>query len=381
MNNELKKNNISEKNNISLKMGKEEEKYEYNIKKILFVQSIPDIRTNKIAQILYDKEIETDIMYLAMHPRDVYKGLKVPYKNVYRIRDINETIHMINKSDYDIIFSCNEPDYLSALLSVTNKPVIHDCHDMMSLRGDISNEQVIIEYLANSNCHGNIYVTDLVKKIAEQKFSIRNKPVMLLDNYVLKSQFPQRFLEKLSKTDGEIHCVYEGGLTNFDGHHRNIQNIFMRLAENRIHVHYYTSFENDYYIKLDKKSAYLHCEGTKGPNELIEDMTKYDIGLAVLNVTERNKSFLDTTFPNKAWEYLAAGLPILFSDLTSFKEFLKKYCVGEVINLDSRLVDQVYRVKNLKIDDDFLMNNNLVMDNFANNLIEFLLKVKKASMR
>lgn len=345
------------------------------IKKILFIQSVPDIRTNKIAQVLYDKSIQVDIMYLMMHPKDIYVGMKLPYKKVYRINDINNTVDFINKSDYDILISCNEPDYLTALLECTNKPIIHDCHDMMSLRGNITYEQLILEYIANAKCDGNIYVTELVEKVAENKFSIKNKPVMILDNYVLKNQLPGKFLKKLSDMDNEIHCVYEGGLSDYEGHHRNIKDIFLNLAKNKIHVHYYASFENTYYRRLAETSKYLHCEDTKEPKELIEDMTKYDIGLAVLNVTKRNKTFLDTTFPNKAWEYLASGLPILFSDLASFKKFLEHNHVGEVININN-IKGQIERVKNIKISKDYLKDNKLCMDDFADNIIYFLESVK-----
>lgn len=368
---------IMKENNIAFDKNNKEDYEIIEIKKILFIQSIPDIRTNKIAKILNLKGIQVDIMYLEMHPSQVYKELQLPYKNIFKIENINDTIKFINNSDYDILFSSNEPDYLTALLSITNKPIVHDCHDMMSLRGQIANEQIILEYLANTKCDGNIYVTELVKKVAKSRFGLNNKPIMVLDNYILKSQLPKKFLQKMSEMDGEIHCVYEGGLSNFDGHHRNIEDIFIKLAENRIHVHYYAPFENEHYRELSRKSKYLHFEGTKEPNELIEDMTKYDIGLVVLNVTERNKTFLDTTFPNKAWEYLAAGLPLLFSDLISFREFLNKYRVGEIINLESGLIDQVYRVKNLKLDGNFLINNNLTMDNFFVSLINFLAKVKE----
>lgn len=346
------------------------------IKNILFVQSVPDIRTNKIAQILHDKDINIDILYLMVHPKDVYKGLVLPYKNIFRFEDIKKTIRFVNESEYDIIFSCNEPDYLTALLINTNKPVIHDCHDMMSLRGDTTNEQITIEYLANSNCDGNIYVTDLVGEIAKQMFSLENKPVMILNNYVLKKQLPKKKLKKLSDMDGEVHCVYEGGLTDIKGHHRNIENVFLKLAEIKIHVHYYIPFENKYYRELAKKSKYLHYEETKEPDELIEEMTKYDIGLTILNVTDRNKTFLDTTFPNKAWEYLAAGLPIIFSNLTSFDNFLKRYKVGEILNLEGDLERQINRIKEISIPNNFLELNKLCMDDYADRLIQFICKVK-----
>lgn len=349
-----------------------------SIKKVLFIQSVPDIRTNKIAKVINKKNIQVDIMYFLMHPKDVYKGLDLPYTNYIRIRDVKKMINFINESDYDILMSCNEPDFFSALLTTTNKPMIHDCHDMMSLRGDITNEQITVEYLANSKSDGNIYVTELVKRIAENKFSIDNKPIMILDNYILREQLPGKFLDKLSERDKEIHCVYEGGLTHIENHHRNIQDFFLALAKNKIHVHYYATFENKHYRALAEKSEYLHCEETKEPSELITDMTKYDIGLTILNVTDRNKTFLDTTFPNKAWDYLAAGLPVLFSNLASFRYFLQHHDVGAIIDFNDDLVKQVSKVIEINIPKDYLVSNRLCMDDYADEIIAFMERVKQS---
>lgn len=342
-----------------------------DIKKILFIQSTPDIRTNKVAQVVCQKGIEVDILYLGMHPQEVYANYKLPYKKIMSIDSLKNGVNFVNESNYDLIYSCNEPDYLTALFSNTNKPIIHDCHDMMSLRGNISTEQLVHEYIANSNCDGNVYVTRFVKSIAEQIFDIHQKPTLILDNYVLKNQIPKKKHNKLSNTDNAIHCVYEGGITNIENHHRCIEPIFMMLANRQVHVHYYSVFEHEYYHTLSNQSEFLHYEGVKEPNELIEEMTKYDIGLTVLNVNDRNKTFLDTTFPNKAWEYLAAGLPILFSDLNSFHAFLKQHSVGEIINMNEDLRVQIERIKNINVSENYLIEKCLTMDDYADEIINF----------
>lgn len=350
------------------------------LRKVLFAQSVPDVRTHKIASVLHEKGVIVDVLYAAVHPQDTYKGMKLPYQRVYRMETINDTLAFINASDYDVIFSCNEPDFISALLVGTNKPVIHDCHDMMSLRSGISIEQHILEYIANSRCDGNIYVTDLVEEIARGKFDLESKPVFLCDNYVLKNQLPKKFLPKLSLQDGELHCVYEGGFSNAEGHHRSIAPLFMKFAKQKIHVHYYTGLDHEYYREVAKQSPYLHYEGTKEPSELIEAMTQYDVGLTLLNVTDVNRTFLNTTFPNKAWDYLAAGLPILFSELKPFQRFVKKFAIGNVLKPQESIREQVLATKNIEISKTFLSDSKLCMDDFADELIEFLLLVKKSKL-
>lgn len=70
-------------------------------------------------------------------------------------------INFINNSDYDILYS-------------SNKSIIYDTHDMMSLRSDITNEEIILEYIANVKSSGNIYVNPMIRDIAVSKFNLKN---------------------------------------------------------------------------------------------------------------------------------------------------------------------------------------------------------------
>lgn len=352
-------------------------KTQNDIKKVLFVQSIPCIRTDKVAKAISEKGIQVDIIYLAAHPSDVYKDFKLPYKNIYQIRNINEMIEFVNKSDYDILYSSNEPDYLTVLFTASNKPVIHDTHDMMSLRGDITNEEMILEYIANVKSAGNIYVNPLIKEIAAERFNLKDKPILTLQSFIDKDQLPQNFYEKLSKKDGEIHSVFEGGLCSIPEHHRFLEPVFLNLAKNNIHVHIYGPVDHEYIKVLVSKSEFMHYEGITSPQNLIQEMTKYDIGLAVFNVTQRNKVFLDTAFPNKIWDYLGADLPILFADLLSFRKFADESGTGKILDINGNIKKQLKEVSNIKIDKDFLKNKKWLMNEAADDIIAFLSDVKE----
>lgn len=364
--------NISIKNNINNKVS---------IKKVLFLQRIPCIRTNKVAKAINEKGIQTDIIYLAAHPAQVYKDIELPYKNIYRLTNINEMVEFINKSDYDIIYSSNEPDYLTVLFMATNKPIVHDTHDMMSLRADISVEQQVLEFIANVKSDGNIYVIPEIKDIAIKKFNIKNKPMFTLNSFIEKDFLPVRFLDKLSNRDGEIHCVFEGGLISIQGHHRYLEPILLELAENNIHIHLHCIADPEYIKQLCNKSKYIHYEGVMSPKDLITEMTKYDLGLAIFNLNERNKTFLDTAFPNKVWDYLAAGLPILFTDLLSFRKFAEQTGVGKILDMHKNIKNQVQEVKNISIEKDILIKNKWIMNEAAEDIINFLVEVKKVHMQ
>lgn len=358
-------------NNYTYIIKKEFNSYENKIKKVLFVQDSQCIRTYKIAKVLNENGIEVDIAYLSAHPVTRYNQLNLPYTKIFKINNVDEFINFINNSDYDIIHSSNEPDFLTSLLTRTNKAVIHDCHDMMSLRGDISYSDIINEYIANKYSDGNIYIDYPIKDYAVKKFGIGTKPILVLNNYTLKNQRPKKYFRKLSENDGEIHCVYEGGLSNDTRLHRYLEDKFMQLAKEKIHVHFYTVNEEEYYENLDNKNKYIHWEKVCSPNHLIEEMTKYDVGLVFHNVNIRNRKFLSSTFPNKIFEYLNAGIPVAVEKLPILLKFVEETKCGKVVDFKSNLYNQINNIKNIKIAKDFVETKKFTMEDQFEKILYF----------
>lgn len=355
-------------------------KCNYNkVNKILFVQVSQCIRTYKIALVLKNKGIQVDIAYLDKHPELTYKNLNLPYTNIIKIKDLDDFIHFLNESDYDIIHSSNEPDYLTNILIKSNKPVVHDSHDMMSLRGDISNSDIIHEYMANKYSAGNIYVDYPIKNYAVDKFNIKDKPILVLNNFTLEEQQPKKYFNKLSEEDGAIHCVYEGGLVSDKNSHRFLEEKFLKLANNNIHVHFYTVNESEYYEELNNKHKYIHWEGVCPPNKLVEDMTKYDVGLVILNITFRNRMFLSTTFPNKVFEYLNSSLPIAVDDLSILSKFVNETKTGASIKFDDNIYEQIKKIKKTNISNDFLQKHRFTTNSHIYEILNFYNQVVSLS--
>lgn len=348
-----------------------------NKMRVLFVQASPGIRIDKIASVLKNNGIRSDAAYLTVPPSLSIGMQKTSYEKIIPINDLKEFLQYVNNSAYDVVWSANEPDYLTTLLLNSNKPVIHDTADMMSLRGDISIEQMIHEYIANRKSHGNVYVSDMVKQIADEKFGIEGKETFLLNNYVLCEEKPEKYLPKLSATDGEVHCVYEGGISSNTRYHRYYEDMFHKIAQNQIHVHFYGQcFEGgEYCSHLESLSPYLHYEGCISYEKLQTEMTQYDIGLVLLNITPRNRMFLQTTFPNKIFEYLYAGLPVAVSNIDSLIQFVRKYGVGDYLDFTGNISEQLNRLSCVEIERDFLEKNRLTMDAQAEDLICFLKRV------
>lgn len=345
--------------------------------RILFVQAAPGIRIDKIAYALQKKGVQVDMAYLSVPPNLCLGMQKSPYEKIIPINDLQEFLDYVDREDYDLVWSANEPDYLTTLLINSNKRIIHDTADMMSLRGDVTAEQLIHEYTANKKSAANVYVTDLVQKIAIEKFGIERKKMLILNNYVLKEEKPKKYYQKLSESDLQIHCVYEGGISNNPRQHRYYEWLFTKIAENRVHVHFYgNAFTGDDYCdRLASTSPYLHYEGCISYERLQTELTKYDVGLVLLNITQRNNTFLQTTFPNKIFEYLYAGLPVAVSHIDALIQFARKYEVGDYLDFNKDIKKQIEAISHISIEKDFLEKNRLTMDDKVDDIIQFFEQV------
>jgi glycosyltransferase involved in cell wall biosynthesis len=72
--------------------------------------------------------------------------------------------------------------------------------------------------------------------------------------------------------------------------------------------------------------------GMISQNELINYTTGADIGLVLIENISLSYYY---ALPNKLFEYIMAGLPLLSSDLPQMKEIIEKYNVGESINIEN----------------------------------------------
>lgn len=364
------------------------EKYEIcdtrkKLKKVLFVQHTQCIRTYRSAKVLSEKGIIVDFAFLDKHPLLDGAFENLPYNKIVSINSINGFLDFINDSDYDIIHCSNEPDYLTALLvQCTDKKIIHDTHDMVSLKRECTMDELVNEYVANVRADGNLYVTEKYANIARNKFGVNQEKIMILPNLPIREFFirGEEKTKKKSANDGSIHCVYEGTIAYKEkDSHRFLENIFLKLAENCVHVHIYIpmtiSSLGEYLEGLEKMNPYIHFEGCLEHKKLITELTKYDVGLALFNVNEKNKLHLANASVTKFYDYLAAGLPIAVGDIDTHKQFVAEYGVGMSVDLQTDIVNQLKKISNINIPDNILEKNKMYLDLYANELIKFYEKI------
>lgn len=318
---------------------------------ILFVQEAPCIRNYKMATALRSRGHRVSLAYIKAQLSVMYEGLSDDvYNECIRLESIR---HMWEISKhYDIVHCHNEPDNYTVAALAGDTPVVHDTHDLVSLRANGNDSLSYFEGVANRGAAGRVYTTPYQLKEAKRLYGVEG-PSLVLYNYISAPDLPKKFLPKLSVQDEQVHIVYEGGIggTSF----RDFSSLFIELANQGIHIHIYPHFKHQKHdiTPIFSKFDNIHLHDPLSPKQIMEQMTQYDFGIIPFNLKKGDKRFLDTTIANKLFEYLAAGLPVVTSPLKSYVEYFKKNPVGITYENAKELIGNLDILQKIRSEVDF----------------------------
>lgn len=300
------------------------------------------------------------------------------FEDIWGFSSANGIVDFISNSDFDIVHCSNEPDILVNIVQKANKPVVADTHDMQSIRGDIGIETIVLEYLANVNSDGIMYTSAYGLDVAKDKYGLDGKETIFINNLVMEQTTVRQALPKLSSSDHKIYCVYEGGVVGDDKNsHRFFDDMWKKITDAGVHIHFYSPSDITYCKRLENISDLIHYEGSISGEKLILEMTKYDCGLAVFNSVDNNRFHLEGASPNKLYEYISAGIPVISAGINSLKEFVERYHVGIELDFSGDIKKQLQEACKLHIESDFLTRNHMTMKSCAKDLSAFYESVKQ----
>jgi glycosyltransferase involved in cell wall biosynthesis len=214
----------------------------------------------------------------------------------------------------DLIHSHNLPDSLTVIaldLLADRVPVVHDVHDLQSLRRTAyengfpePREVLALERHAVENCSALVTVSEeLVEEIRARYRS--EAPTLVFPNYALQRDLPSE-LPPAERRNGHVpRLVYQGTVSTNGGHY-DLRGIFLELVREGLSLDVYPSRPVPEYAGL----AGVRLHPTLPPSRLLAALPEYDFGWAGFNA-DLNGAHIDTCLPNKAYEYVGCGLPVL----------------------------------------------------------------------
>jgi glycosyltransferase involved in cell wall biosynthesis len=218
----------------------------------------------------------------------------------------------------DLVHSHNLPDALTVLaleVSDGGVPVLHDAHDLQSLRRTPHEtgfpepcEPLALEKRAVEGSAALLAVSEeMMGEIRARHRPPRQAHVFA--NYALRRHLPRALPACDRPVDGLPRLVYQGTLSANGGHY-DLRAIFEAIAAQGVALDIYPGRPAPEYRELAERHPAIRWHETVSPERLLRELPRYDLGWAGFN-TGLNGPHLDTALPNKAYEYLACGLPVL----------------------------------------------------------------------
>jgi glycosyltransferase involved in cell wall biosynthesis len=218
----------------------------------------------------------------------------------------------------DLIHSHNLPDSLTAIaldLFAGRVPVVHDIHDLQSLRRTPYEhgfpeplEPLALEQFAVEESSALVAVSEELLEEVRARYS-PTALTLTFPNYALGGDLPSELPPAERRNGHPLRLVYQGTLSTNGGHY-DLREIFRAIVSGGVSLDVYPSRHVPAYAELAAGLTGLRAHATLPPPRLFAALPDFDFGWAGFN-SALNGAHLDTCLPNKAYEYLGCGLPVL----------------------------------------------------------------------
>ncbi|MBG0775029.1 MAG: glycosyltransferase [Desulfovibrionaceae bacterium] len=316
---------------------------------VLFVQNAPCIRNYKMATALRARGHRVSLAYTLKRLSERYPGLSDATYDANILVTSYRQLWDLTRG-YDLVHCHNEPDDLTVAALAGDAPVIHDTHDLISLRAGGDASLAYLEGVANRGAAGRIYTTPFQEREARAMYGVAG-PSLVFHNYASEANLPETWLPKLSAADGRTHVVYEGGVGG--NAHRDFRDVFVAMAARGLAVHIYPAAWRQELANFFARVDGVEYHEPVSPKILIREMSRYDFGVIPWNVEKGNRRFLDSTIANKLFEYQAAGLPVAATRLESYADWFAAHPTGVTFETVDELVTLLPRLRELAATVDY----------------------------
>ena len=314
--------------------------------RVLFVQQQPCVRALKYAVALRSArpDIRLAFAYRGATLSGLYGSGDELFERWYRLRNGLERDLRRAVAEFrpDVIHSHNLPDSLTVLaidLTAGRVPIIHDVHDLQSLRRTPyedgfaePGDAVELEQRAVEESAALVTVSEaLVAEIAARHRLPAH--VVTFPNYALRRDLP-RELPPARPRNGVLRLVYQGTLATNNGHY-DLRELFASITAANVKLDVYPNR-----LAPDYRNLGIELRRTLTPKRLLATLPAYDLGWAGFN-TALNGAHLDTALPNKLFEYIGCGLPVVTLRHKALAQFVQGNGLGVVLDGMAGLEEQL----------------------------------------
>jgi glycosyltransferase involved in cell wall biosynthesis len=238
----------------------------------------------------------------------------------------------------DLVHSHNLPDSLTVLaqeLVGGRIPVVHDVHDLQSLRrtayeNGFPEPRDPLE-LERRAIEGSDAVSTVSEELLEEIARRHRLPPAraVFPNYALRDEVPSTLPLGERREAWPPRLVYQGTLSTNGGHY-DLREIFAALVATGATLDVHPSREVAAYRELAERTPGLTVHDPLPAAELLRRLPDYDFGWAGFDA-RLNRAHIDTALPNKLFEYLACGLPVLTLGHRALARFVRERGLGIVL--------------------------------------------------
>jgi hypothetical protein len=260
--------------------------------RVLFLQRQPCIRAMKYAVALRAEhpEIELGFACQGLTLTGWYGTGDELFARWWRLprRDPAAAIEeVVDEFRPDLIHSHNLPDLLTvlALGAVGDRvPVVHDVHDMQSLRStpyedgfDDPEDPAALEAAAVEGCAALVAVSQEMLDAIHARHGAPRR-AMLFANYALARDVGGSG-EPAPRRGGPLRIVYQGSLST-NGSHYDLRGAFARIAAAGMEIDVFPNRPAPEYRALAERTPGMRVMETLTPARLLRELPAYDAGWA-----------------------------------------------------------------------------------------------------
>lgn len=209
---------------------------------------------------------------------------------------------------------------------------IYDAHELETgtniATGWRKRSYFLIEKIASVLANGFITVSPQIKEFYDHHFAFKNSIIVLNCPLKRSSRVDDQYFRNYYKLKSSDHIfLYQGALSKGRGVEILLK-VFTDLPENFHIVFLGFGPLSNLIIESNERHGNVHFHPAVSAEKVHEVTPSADIGLCLIEST--CKSY-ELCLPNKLFEYIHAGIPIIASNLVNLQRVVEGHNIGKVI--------------------------------------------------